>query len=87
MTLAGLLSGFLTPAAVRGEEFPFSDGWRFRAGDAPLAKSKLYENILTRRMARVTGTDLLASPYKKGAETGWDPLGAERFRRQRLGTA
>ena len=66
MTLAGLLSGFLTPAAVRGEEFPFSDGWRFRAGDAPLAKSKLYENILTRRMARLTGTDLLASPYKGG---------------------
>ncbi|MBQ6620350.1 MAG: DUF4982 domain-containing protein [Thermoguttaceae bacterium] len=65
MALAAL-TVFLAAAAVRGEEFPFSDGWRFAAGDAPLAKSKLYENILVPRLAQVTGTDLLAAPYKGG---------------------
>ncbi|MBR3219383.1 MAG: DUF4982 domain-containing protein [Thermoguttaceae bacterium] len=65
MALAAL-TVFLAAAPVRGEEFPFSDGWRFAAGDAPLAKSKLYENILVPRLAQTMGTDLLASPYKKG---------------------
>ncbi|MBQ3333345.1 MAG: DUF4982 domain-containing protein [Thermoguttaceae bacterium] len=65
IALAVSLTVFLTTAAGRGEEFPFSDGWRFRAGDAPLAKGKLFENILTRRMAQTTGTDLSAAPYKK----------------------
>ena len=65
-TALAALTVFLAAAAVRGEEFPFSDGWRFRAGDAPLAKSKLYENILVPRLAQVTGTDLLAAPYKGG---------------------